>query len=162
MPPKLTIELVPATVWGSNLRSVLPKWKWDQLRKKCYRQAKYRCQICSGRGPKHPVECHEVWNYDDHQHIQRLDGLIALCPKCHEVKHLGRAHLVGRGLQARQHLQQINQWSPAECSRYINQAFDVWARRSQEQWSLDLSWLKLVSDDYNSSQSEGKAENTEE
>jgi len=139
---KLTIELVPATTWGANLRQVLPKSQWDILRKRCYRRARYKCEICSGKGPKHPVECHEIWHYDDRHKIQRLDGLIALCPSCHEVKHIGRAHIVGRGPQAKQHLQKINDWSTTQASQYIEHAFTEWEKRSNHQWQLDLSWLE--------------------
>ena len=141
MPVKLTIELVPSTTWGANLRQVLPKKHWDILRRQCYRKARYRCEICAGKGPKHPVECHEIWQYDDQQKIQRLAGLIALCPKCHEVKHLGRAHIVGKGEQAQQHLQQVNGWSRAETSQYISTVFTTWEERSTHQWQLDISWL---------------------
>lgn len=38
-----------------------------------------------------PVECHEVWDYDDDRKIQRLERRVALCPACHEVKHAGLA-----------------------------------------------------------------------
>ena len=39
---------------------------------------------------------HEVWDYDDARRVQRLVRLIALCPACHEVKHLGLAAKRGR------------------------------------------------------------------
>ena len=39
--PKLSVELVPSTAWGENLRSILTKEMWDELRKKSYRKAKY-------------------------------------------------------------------------------------------------------------------------
>lgn len=86
---KLTIELVPSTSWFSNLRSLLSSEEWDKIRRGCYKNANYKCEICSGVGPKHPVECHETWEYDEKQGIQKLIGLIALCPSCHEVKHVG-------------------------------------------------------------------------
>jgi len=53
---ELTIELVPKTCWYTNLRSELPKSKWDKLRKKSYQEADYKCQICGGKGNRHPVE----------------------------------------------------------------------------------------------------------
>src|SRR3972149_12027864 len=96
-PPRLTIELVPGTTWFSNLRSILPKEDWDALRRPAYRLAGYRCEICGGRGDRYPVAAHEVWKYDVRKHIQRLIRLIALCPACHEVKHIGLAGGRGRG-----------------------------------------------------------------
>ena len=83
---KLTVELVPRSLWGINLRSELPKSKWDKLRKATYKKANFVCEICGGVGRKWPVECHEIWHYDDENKVQRLDGLIALCPPCHQVK----------------------------------------------------------------------------
>jgi len=55
------------------------------------KKAENLCETCGGCGPQYPVECHEIWNYDDTRLIQKLDGLIALCPDCHEVKHIGLA-----------------------------------------------------------------------
>jgi hypothetical protein len=139
---KLTVELVPATSWGNNLRSEanLSKSDWDTLRKESYRLAKYRCQICGGKGPKHPVECHEIWHYDDHTLTQTLKGLISLCPKCHQVKHLGRSLSMGN-LEALEHLAQVNQMNPEQLTQYVEQVFQTHAERSQHQWKLDLYWL---------------------
>lgn len=75
---KLTIELVPATSWGNNLRSRLPKKSWNAIRKRVYKEADFKCEICGGVGKRHPVECHEVWEYDDVNHIQSLVGFVAL------------------------------------------------------------------------------------
>lgn len=139
--PKLTVELVPSTAWGENLRSILTKEMWDELRKKAYKKAKYRCEICGGKGPKWPVECHEIWHYDDASHVQTLKGLISLCPDCHSVKHLGFAHLQGRGDHSRAHLAKVNGWSQSEASQYISGVFSQWEERSKSTWELDLSWL---------------------
>ncbi|MDP6494636.1 MAG: HNH endonuclease [Dehalococcoidia bacterium] len=142
--PYLTIELVPKGQWGANLRSELPRAEWDRLRKATYKAARYRCEICGGKGPKWPVECHERWHYDEETKAQKLLGLIALCPRCHEVKHIGRAQVVGRADKAIEHLMEINGWDAPDALEYVEGCFAVWARRSQEQWSLDLSWLEGV------------------
>lgn len=140
--PKLTVELVPATAWGANLRSILHPSHWDRLRRASYRRAGYRCEICQGKGPKHPVECHEIWHYNDEDKRQTLQGLISLCPPCHRVKHLGHAHVIGKGDEAREHLRQVNGWSQSETARYIGTVFQRWEERSQFEWALDLSWLE--------------------
>jgi hypothetical protein len=46
----LTIELVPKTAWFTNLRSYLTSKEWDVVRKKCYKEANYCCEICGGKG----------------------------------------------------------------------------------------------------------------
>jgi len=141
---KLTIELVPSTSWGDNLRSRLTEKQWDFLRKRQYDLANHRCEICNGVGNKHPVECHEIWHYDDEKHIQTLTGLIALCPSCHQVKHMGFAFI--RGLQERaiRHMMSVNCMSRQEADRYISSAFSQHKSRSKSSWQLDLSWINSI------------------
>lgn len=138
---KLTIELVPQTTWGDNLRSRLPPGKWDQLRKASYAAAGFRCEVCSGVGKTHPVECHEIWEYDDEKHVQYLLGLTSLCPTCHEVKHFGRARVIGRERQALEHLMGVNGWSREVALAHVDAAFKTWRERSKYSWTLDLSKL---------------------
>ncbi len=138
----LDIELVPSTVWYSNLRSELTKAQWDHLRKNCYRAAGYVCEVCGGKGPKWPVECHEIWDFNDETHTQTLTGLIALCPSCHEVKHIGLAGKRGRGEIARDHLAYNNTSTTEKAEAFIEGSFLVWAERSEHEWALDISWVE--------------------
>ena len=141
---KLTVELVPESSWGDNLRSRFKPSEWDLLRKACYEQAGHKCEICGGKGRRHPVECHEIWNYDDDQGVQTLKGLIALCPSCHEVKHIGRAMAVGLGDRALAHLVKVNGITQAEAVAHVGDAFVQWRTRSQRPWILDISILQGV------------------
>ena len=140
--PILTVELVPSTCWYTNVRSHVPQAEWDALRRAVYRRAKNRCEICGGRGKTHPVECHEVWHYDDMARVQRLTGFAALCPDCHQVKHIGLANVQGKSAQAISHLAKVNGWSAHETRAYVTEAFELWARRSEHEWRLDLSLLE--------------------
>jgi hypothetical protein len=139
---RLTVELVPSTCWFSNLRSELSKEEWDRLRRATYERAGQRCEVCGQRGTTHPVECHEVWEYDDKKHVQSLAGLVALCPACHESKHMGFASATGRSAQARTHLARVNGWSMDSVELYLEAEFEQWSIRSQHEWTLDLSWLE--------------------
>jgi hypothetical protein len=67
--------------------------------------------------------------------------MIALCPACHEVKHIGLAGIRGRADIARGHLAEVNGWELREADRYIEEAFAVWQKRSTRSWSLDISAL---------------------
>lgn len=138
---QLTIELVPQTCWYSNVRSEISKTGWDKLKKITFEKAEHHCEVCSGRGAKWPVECHEIWHYEDTKHIQALRGLIALCPSCHEVKHMGFANTQGRGHIAARHLAKVNGWSEGQTKEYVHEQFQVWIRRSKHEWELDISWL---------------------
>ncbi len=137
----LTVELVPSTCWFSNVRDHVSKPTWDKLRKATYKQANYRCEVCGGRGHKHPVECHEIWDYDDQKYIQTLEGLTALCPSCHQVKHIGLAGLKGQGQKAEAHLAQVNGWSSEQTDAYLETVWETWHKRSRHDWSLNLDWL---------------------
>ena len=138
---RLTIELVPSSCWFSNVRAVVTRKQWDSLRSKVYSQAYHLCQICGGVGKKHPVECHEIWHYDDKNLVQKLEGMIALCPSCHMVKHIGLAQLQDRGDRALKHLMKINGLDKTLAEKYIADAFSIWAMRSGKSWKLDLSSL---------------------
>jgi hypothetical protein len=139
--PRLTIELVPRTCWFSNVRDRVSRQDWDRIRAQVYERAGHSCEVCGGCGSRHPVECHEMWEYEEATGVQRLVRMIALCPACHEVKHIGLAGVKGRGEQASAHLAEVNGWTPQVADRYINQAFVVWGKRSDRAWSLDVSVL---------------------
>jgi hypothetical protein len=142
----LTVDLIPSTSWWDNARSKLTKAEWDCLRKKTYKQAGYRCEICGAsglqQGAKWPVECHEIWNYDQDARVQKLVRLIALCPRCHQVKHFGRTQLLGKEKEALEHLMRVNQWPKEDAILHIKQAFLTWKERSQIDWALNLDILK--------------------
>lgn len=138
---RLTVELVPRTCWFSNVRSAVSPEDWERLKRLTFDRSGACCEICGGRGSRWPVECHEIWFYDDAAQRQVLQGLAALCPDCHEVKHLGLAGTRGRAVQARAHLARVNGWSHADAELYIEVQFEIWSQRSQHEWNLDLSWL---------------------
>lgn len=136
---KLSVELVPRSCHFTNVRSEVSQKEWDKIRKYCYALANYKCEICGGKGSRHPVECHEVWSYLDD--TQKLVKMIALCPPCHEVKHLGLAQLRGNLERATKHFCKVNGCSKQEAMKYFADVFDEWAERSQSSWKLDISYL---------------------
>lgn len=140
--PKLYVDLVPSSSWFQNLRSELTGSEWDTLRKTTYQQAGHHCEICGVQGVEHPVEAHERWKYGGATGIQKLIGISALCPDCHESTHMGYASVVGRGDQARDHLQLVNGWTRAQMVSHVAEAFEVWEMRSNMDWKLDITWLQ--------------------
>jgi len=126
---KLTPNFIPPESHGKNLRSMLPKEDWDLLRIDCYQKAEYKCEICGGKGKKHPVEAHEEWDYDLQMRVQTLTKISALCPDCHLVKHIGRAEVIGKFEKAFKHFCKVNKLKPAEGERIIrdlmNQRLDL-------------------------------------
>lgn len=139
--PILTIELVPKSSFYSNVRSEVTRSQWDKIRKQVYDNAGHKCEICGGVGKRHAVEAHEIWNYNDVDNIQTLVGMIALCPSCHQVKHIGLAQIQGKFHYALGHLAKINSWTLQHSNAYVERCFEEWNRRSQKKWKLDISYL---------------------
>ena len=143
-PSRLSIELVPRTAWWSNVRSNVTRAEWEKCKRMVRARSGDRCEICGGRGRRWPVECHEVWDYDDDRQVQTLVDLIALCPSCHECKHIGRAEETGNGPRAWDHLMKVNGWSRERTMTYRDLVFKIWAIRSTTTWELDVSFLSLL------------------
>ncbi len=139
---KLTIELVPKSCWFSNVRSEVKQSEWDKIRKKVYSDANNVCEICGGKGSKHPVEAHEIFEFNDETKIQKLVKLQALCVLCHKVKHYGLWQMKGQEDSLNAHLMKINEWTLEETKKYVAECFLQWYNRSQIEWQLNLSLLQ--------------------
>lgn len=138
----LEIELVPSTSWMNNVRKVLTTTQWNALRGAVCDAAYNVCEICGGEGPKHPVECHEIWRYNEKTNVQKLTGMLSLCPDCHMVKHIGLARIKGKYDEALKHFMKVNKLKKRQAEEYIDEAFKLWRERSKSKWTLDLSLLK--------------------
>lgn len=137
---KLDFEMVPEECWFSNLRSLLKPADWDKVRRFAYAKAGYRCEIC---GVRARLEAHEVWSYDDEKALQKLERVTALCHACHEVKHISRTQLTGRGMDAMEHFMKVNKCSQMDFHEAFAQANEEYLRRNRvEGWVTDISWLK--------------------
>lgn len=137
----LQIELVPSTAWFSNLRSELSAAEWERVKAQTFKNANYRCEVCQGIGPKHPVECHEVWDYDEKGKTQTLMRTIALCPNCHASVHYGLSRVLGREKKVRKHLMTVNGWDEKTLDAHVNDANNAWRRRNSITWVLNAKWL---------------------
>lgn len=142
---KLEIELVPKPLWYANLRSELSKDVWQAVSRDCAKRHNYQCGICGGKGAFHPVECHEIWQYDDVNRIQTLTGIISLCPNCHRVKHFGLAYSRGETAEVFAHFCKINNLSEVVGELQVQYYFDLWSKRSAfDDWQADMSWVNKL------------------
>jgi catalase (peroxidase I) len=119
---------------------VLSKSDWDKIRKKTYANYGYRCGICGAEGR---LNCHEVWEYNDKKHIQKLLGFIALCDMCHHVKHIGLAGILASEekldyKKVVEHFMKVNDCDEKTFKEHKKRAFDEWRKRSQHEWHVDL------------------------
>lgn len=148
---KLSITLIPQTSWYSNLRSILNKNEWEQCKIYSKKQSNNVCSICGNIGYKHKTECHEEWVFDDENKIQKLDKILALCPKCHQVKHIGLAQIKGNFNNVFKHLLKINlkdkKFNNFDMINYVENAFILFNERSKYNWKLDLSLLEELKDE---------------
>jgi len=143
---QLLVELIPKTCHYSNVRTTVKPSEWDKIRKISYTKADNKCEICkeSGKnqGYKHNVECHEIWEYDDVNHVQKLIGLISLCPNCHLTKHIGRAMAMGREQICYTQMIKVNKWTQKQIDDHIIASFEVHKERSKHKWELDITLLE--------------------
>ena len=138
---KLNFEMFPEECWCSNLLSVLTRGQWDAVRFDAYSRAGGKCMICGARSSR--LEAHEQWSYDDKKRLQKLETVIAVCRRCHEVIHIGRTFLVGRGAEAEEHFCKVNGCTQSEFHAALAEANRVYLERNKtEGWTTDLTWLK--------------------
>lgn len=142
---KLKIELVPSTVWESSLYRLLPKEVWNKVRNDFIEKHGRKCQICGET--KGIMNLHEIWNYDDENHIQKLEGFTLLCRMCHHVKHIGFAGiLASQGKldydKVIEHFCIVNKCTREEFEGHKNKTFETWSIRSNFQWQQDFGKYK--------------------
>jgi len=137
---KLKIELVPQTARIYSIRREVSPETWNFIRQMCYQKYSNRCGICGIEGK--PLECHEMWDYHEDTCMQKFGGLIALCPDCHDVKHIGMAHIkAGNGLldfdELIRHFCKVNQCTEKEYKQHFKDATEEYERRSKIKWNFD-------------------------
>lgn len=142
-------DLLPSSVWGSNLRGIFSSEEWDALRLPVCAAADNRCEVCGEhsvdeRGRQRRPDCHELWHFDSTcgARVQRLIRLIALCVDCHRVQHIGLAQAKGKLRLVREQLRKVNSWTDREVRVAFDDAAARFEWRGRYEWDLDLSLLQ--------------------
>jgi hypothetical protein len=138
---KLTAELVPKTAWNKSLAQLLPRSVWDSIREDFINENGRKCEICGET--EGIMSLHEIWNYDDDNHIQKLNGFILLCAMCHHIKHIGLAGILAneRKLDYHKlvrHFCRVNSCSEMEFKTHMKEVFAIWRERSNYRWKQDF------------------------
>jgi len=144
---KLTIELVPATIWFSSLYRLMSEKSWRKLKEEVYKKEGRKCWICGST--KGPFELHEFWEYDDKKHVQKLIGIHHLCRLCHMIKHFGLWEHTSKGKEKLRkmglsredlvrHFCKVNDCSKEDFLRHEKEAFELWRKRSLFDWKQDF------------------------
>ena len=81
--------------------------------------------------------------YNEEKALQKLEDVLALCHECHEVVHISRTQLFGRGMDAMTHFMQVNGCSQMEFHEALGQANEEYKKRNKiEGWVTDVTWLE--------------------
>lgn len=139
-PMILTMELVPRTSWFKNLRRSLKRSQWENIRTLTLEQAGNVCAICNWSGP---LNCHEIWEYNDETHVQTLKGFVAICGRCNLCKHLGFAGILAkRGKLDMEtiilHFCEVNGCQREDYEAAKAEAGKLWRERSKHKWTIDF------------------------
>lgn len=139
---KLLPELVPSTVFYTNIRSFIYPMYWSRISLDVREKNNFHCEICGEdfNNQHSRLHCHEVWRYDDEHHMIYLDKLQSICYKCHSVKHIGYQMIQGDEAfeLALLHMMKINSIDKDTAIDLINKVFEIHTERSQHQWKFDF------------------------
>lgn len=141
---KLTIDLLPKGAWGNDFSKTLSKKDWDTLRNKCYERANHKCAICGYVADD--LDAHEVWNFNVENKTQTLVDILALCSRCHGVKHIRNSYRLGYGDDAKTHFMKVNNASELDFISHLTEAEMKFEERNKVyRWNIvaDLSKLGL-------------------
>lgn len=141
---RLTIELTPASAPHVDVRRQAGRAVWAHIARTALRRAHGACGVCGAGERADELTCHPVYHYDLDAQVGRLDEIIALCPACLQVKHVGRAFIHGHYREARAHLARVNGWTTERAERYVRESFRTWEQRSEHAWTFDVSMLEQM------------------
>ena len=68
------------------------------------------------------MKVHEEWEFNIEKKTQTLKQIIAICSKCHGVKHFKNSVGLGYGEEAQKHFMKVNNCSEMEFASLLNKA----------------------------------------
>jgi hypothetical protein len=143
---RLAISMVPAALWGKNLRKYLTRAEWDKLRAIQFEQAP-NCEFCGSAANGATRQAHEEWVYDAKAGVACLVGLRTICRMCHFVEHRGLVNvMVAKGRftpeiygEIERHFCAVNACGPQEYRRHYKQAQQRYNRLMRvAAWTVDF------------------------
>lgn len=148
----LTIELVPFTMHGKNLRAVLSKEHWREVCAFTHNLHRHRCLECGRDRLKAKLECHEQWEYSyrgytDSQNkyktigVMRMERLLTLCHECHMGKHIKLAEKKGEYEHTKEHLKKVYGLTDLQFKWKVHKAVKKVREQSKFNYELDLTFM---------------------
>jgi hypothetical protein len=120
---------------------LLPRKVWTGIRENHIANNGKKCEIC---GQTEGIfNLHEIWKYNDVNHVQKLDGFTLLCTMCHHIKHIGLAGILANEGKLDyesivKHFCVVNGCSVQEFKTHVKDTFAIWRERSKHQWKQDF------------------------
>ena len=132
---KLTINMLPKGAWNNDFSKTLSKKDWDKLREFALERANGKCEICGYVTAD--LDIHEEWEFDIAKKTQALKQIIAICSKCHGVKHFKNSVRLGYGEEAQEHFMNVNNASEMEFANHLNKSLlEYNERNSVYRWKI--------------------------
>lgn len=147
-------DLIPSsTCQASNVRSLVPERVWVRIRRQVRDEAGGRCERCGRVGRRVPgvrspglLEAHELWSYDDVEHVQSLIKIECLCPDCHQAMHWvfnwaptnGSEFHLGPRLAMIEMIEKIG-LTEGDLGQHHAEVWRIYEERSEHDWQLELS-----------------------
>lgn len=134
MKAKLFFEFLPEEIHEPSLRELLinsgKRKEWNIIRKKVYEKDGCACSVCGAKGR---LDCHEIWEYENKKHIQKLVGFTSLCFLCHMIKHVNNLLrplevCPGGRIPSRNLVKKISELSSASSVKYFSLGVGRWGR----------------------------------
>lgn len=88
--PLLTMPNVPRPLHGLPPRKIMGDATWTHVRKRCYFNAGYKCEICGAEPSKGQLHAHELYTIDWKAGTSKFERCIAICRQDHDFIHSGR------------------------------------------------------------------------
>ena len=86
----ITMPNVPRPLHGLPPRKIMGQANWDKMRKRCYYNAHYKCEICGAEPPKGQLHAHELYTINYTDGTSEFNRCIAICKQDHDFIHSGR------------------------------------------------------------------------
>lgn len=125
---KLTITMLPKGAWNNDLSKTLPKQDWEKLRDFALKRAGGRCEICGYK--TNDLDVHEEWEFNIEKKTQTLKQVLAICSKCHGVKHFKNSVRLGYGEQAAEHFIKVNNCSEMDFASNLSKSILEYNQRN--------------------------------
>ncbi len=126
---KLTINMLPKGAWNNDFSKTLSKKDWERLRVFALKRANGKCEICGYETDD--LDVHEEWQFNVKKKTQTLTDILAICSRCHGVKHFKNSVRLGYGEEAQEHFLKVNNCSEMQFANHFNKALIEYEERNK-------------------------------